>query len=370
MKRRLAALLVLLTAAACTPDPTPSPAPAPPSSPVSSGVGVSPTPTPIPTPTPTPFGQRTFGPTPAFTPPARVRCPTATVTVSTATALRAAVAAARPGSVVAVTAGTYRTSLRLTARATRARPVFVCGRGRVVIEGGGTGAGPVVELRGARYWRLVDLTLRSGSEGVSGRDADHSVLQDLTITRTGGAGVAWRTGSAGNLLRDSTVSDTGILTRTAGQGVVVGTPATAWCRPSRCVADENNDNVVLDTRVRDTSGSAVRAYEGSYNGVVYGLRINGAQMSADDAWVDIRGSSWLVAHNDGRHSLRDGFRAQVAAQGHGESNRFQANTGRDLNEGRGGGYLIALRPNRADLVSCDNTVPDRSAPRSNLRCSG
>jgi hypothetical protein len=328
-----------------------------------------PTPAPTSSPTPSSFGQRTLAPSDnRFRPPAAETCPSATVVASTVRQLKTAVRRARPGAVIAVTAGTYRTRLLITARATAAKPIFLCGSGRVIIDGGGTQTGPVIDFRRTRYWRVLNLTVQNGSFGVRGRHTNQVTLQRLIITDIGRRGVWWRDFSSSNVVRESTIVRTGRTDKARGQGVAVGHPASQWCRPSRCVPDENNGNVIMTSTITATTGSAVLAYEATYNGVVDHNMIDGRLMADDDAWVEIRGVSWTVSSNQGRHSPRDGYRSHQTAEGSGAGNIFRRNTGRDLNERGAGGYLVALRPDPSAQLSCNNKVSDHSAPVSNRRC--
>lgn len=269
---------------------------------------------------------------------------------------------------IEVAEGTYRTALTITADGTAKAPIFLCGTGQVVIDGGGPAAAPVINFVRSRYWRLLDLTVRNGSAGVRAERTGHVILQDLVITDTGRQGVWWRRGSADNVVRESTISDTGRADRAAGQGVVAGRASADWCRPGRCEPDESNRNVVMSSKFRRTTGSAVLAYEGTYNGVVDGNVINGRSMVGDSPWVDIHGVSWTVRDNRGRHAPRDGYRSLQVFDGSGSGNVFSGNSGSDLNERRDDGYLIALRPDPDARLACSNKVGDRSAPLSNRRC--
>jgi hypothetical protein len=270
--------------------------------------------------------------------------------------------------VISVAAGTYRTRLLITARATAAEPIFLCGSGQVIIDGGGTQTGPVIDFRRARYWRVLDLTVRNGLLGVRGRHTDHVTLQRMVITDIGRRGVWWRDLSSSNIIRESRIVGTGRTDRAGGQGVAVGHPASQWCRASRCEPDESNGNVVMTSTIEATTGSAVLAYEGTYNGVVDHDTIDGRDMVTDDAWVEVRGVSWIISSNRGQHSPRDGYRSHKITAGSGAGNIFRGNTGRDLSEQTAGGFLVALRPDSTAQLSCNNKVLDQSAKVSNRRC--
>lgn len=366
------AVLVLLAVGCTGPAGTSDPVPGPTAS-TSATDTPSPTPSPTPAPTPSSFGQKTFAPEPKdYDPPEPVVCPAATVRVSTASALRQAVTDARPGTSIEVAPGTYRVRLEAAAEGTRAEPVFLCGAGadRTTIDAGGPAEGPVLTFRGARWWRVVGLTLTNGRNGVRATATEQVVLQQLEITRAGEQAVWWRELSSDNLVRTTAISRTGLSDAGAGQGVVAGTSADRWCTPDRCDADESNRNVVVDSTFRSTTRAAVLAYEGTYSGVVHADTFDGSDLGSSSAWVEIRGSDWLVSGNTGRRAPGDGYRSRAAFQGHGLNNTFLANTGRELDRSDHGGRLISVRPAGSNRVSCDNRVSDGSAPRTNATCHG
>ncbi len=295
-------------------------------------------------------------------------CPAATSTVGTQGQLRSAIRDARAGDVIMIDQGTYAGPLEATARGTEGEPIYLCARGRVILRGADPTT-PVINFRQARSWRVIGLELDGGLNGVAAASSNRLVLQSLTVTGTAAEGVRWSDNSSDNVLRDSSISRTGGADPAGGTGIAIGSPLSVWCpSPSNCVPDESNRNVIMTSSFAETPGLGAHAYEGTYNGVLYRNRFDGRSTTAANAWVDIGGSSWQVLSNRGRWSPRDGFRTSEATNGVGGNRTFSGNHGRDLGRREAGGYLIALRPDRADRVACSNQVTDRSVPVTNGRC--
>ena len=298
--------------------------------------------------------------------PAPVTCPTPTVRVSTTDELQQALARAVPGTVVQLADGTYRGSFTATARGTAEAPVFLCGGPGAVLDGGGFEEGYVLHLDGAAYWRVVGITIRNGQKGVMADAAQHVVLQGLTVESTGDEAVHLRRGSSDNVVRDSTVRDTGHRRDTFGEGIYVGTATSNWCSISACEPDASDRNLVLDNTVSATTAESVDLKEGTSDGVVAGNTFDGAALTGADSWLDAKGNDWLVSGNVGAHSPADGFQTHEVAEGWGRRTTFDGNRGSDLAVDDPEGVLIGLHPDRAAVVRCTNEVSDGSAPVTNL----
>jgi hypothetical protein len=303
-----------------------------------------------------------------FEPPAPVVCPTATVSVQTAAELRTALADAQPGAVIGLTDGTYAGNFRATARGTADRPIFLCGSVAAVLDAGGIKEGYVFHLDGAAYWRVLGITVRNGQKGVMADAVQHSVLQGVTVSTTGDEAIHFRRGSSDNVIRDSTVRDTGHRRAKFGEGIYLGTATSNWCTISDCQPDQSNRNLVLDNMISQTTAESIDVKEGTTDGAIYGNTFDGSALSGADSWLDMKGSDYRVLANTGAHSPADGFQTHEIVDGAGARNVFADNAGSDLAREDREGVLIGLHPDRASLVRCSNRVADDSAPVTNGTC--
>ena len=300
--------------------------------------------------------------------PEPVSCLAPTVTVSTAEQLHAALAAAVPGDVIAVADGTYRGNFVGTARGSAEAPIFLCGGPGAVLDAGGIDEGYVLHLDGAAWWRVVGLTVRNGQKGVMADGVQHVVLQGLTVETTGDEAVHLRGGSSDNVVRDSTIRDTGHRRAKFGEGVYVGSASSNWCTISDCEPDRSDRNLVLGNTITATTAESVDLKEGTSDGVVHGNRFDGDALTGADSWLDAKGNDWQVTGNTGVRSPVDGFQTHQVAQGWGHRTVFGGNTGSELAREDPDGVLIGLHPGPDAVVGCDNQVLDGSAPVTSGDC--
>lgn len=302
----------------------------------------------------------------SFEPPTAAVCPAVTVAVTTATELQTALSAARPGDVIGLADGTYAGNFTVTTKGTEASPIFLCGSERAVLDAGGIKEGYVLHLDGAAFWRVVGIMVRNGQKGVMADAVQHTVLQGLTVELTGDEAVHFRRGSSDNIIRDSTIRDTGHRRAKFGEGVYLGTATSNWCTISDCQPDRSDRNLVIGNTITQTTAESVDLKEGTSDGVVFGNTFDGAALTGADSWLDAKGNRYLVAENEGAHSPVDGFQTHDVEDGWGRANTFTANWGADLATASDEGVLIGLHPDRDTVLGCDNRVLDDSAPLTNV----
>jgi hypothetical protein len=296
-----------------------------------------------------------------------VTCPAATVTVSGADELQSALGAAAPGTVIRLADGTYTGKFAATAAGSSAQPIFLCGGPNAVLDGGGTGSGYVLHLNNAAYWRLVGFTVQNGQKGVVLDHTDYSVLQGLTVQRTGDEAIHLREFSDDNLVLNNTVRNTGARNPKFGEGVYIGTAQSNWCTYTNCAQDHSDNNVVRGNKISATTAESVDIKEGTTGGALIGNTFDGAAFSPKGAagWVNAKGNSYLIKGNTGRNSYQDGFQTHQILSGWGRLNLFEANTA--IVDGTGYGFHFT--PVNGNVWTCDNTVQGAAAGKSNTACS-
>jgi hypothetical protein len=243
-----------------------------------------------------------------------------------ADALKTALTRATPGTVIRLADGTYRGQFRAAVAGTAAKPIFLCGSAKAILDNGSSSSGVVLALDGAHYWRVVGLTVQNGQKGV---------MVDRTVAAY-------------------------------GEGVYVGSAQSNWCDLTACAPDRNDRNVVANNTIHHTPAEAVDLKEGTSAGTVSGNSFNGWGMTAADSWVDVKGNDWLIAGNTGVNASRDGSQTHQILSGWGTRNRFTANAA-TVN---GSGYGFALTPVAANVVACDNVVKNAPKGLANVACQG
>jgi hypothetical protein len=283
--------------------------------------------------------------------PGPVKCPGATVTVSSADDLTRALSEAKPGGSIALADGTYVGKFVTTASGTRSAPIFLCGGSGAVLDGGGVKAGYGLYLNGASWWRLVGFTVRNAQKGVVADKSQHSVIQGLSVHDIGDEGIHLRSFSSDNLVVGNTVHDTGKRREKFGEGIYIGSAISNWAKYSQGGPDRSDRNVVRGNSISGTTAESVDIKEGTTAGVLVDNVFDGSALTEEggDSWVDVKGNSWLIQDNRGTNSPLDGYQTHNVADGWGTGNVFKGNVAIAVKE-----YGIALKPVLGNKVGCDN----------------
>lgn len=295
----------------------------------------------------------------------RFRCPAATVTVSTARQLKAALADAGPGTVIRLRDGDYPGTFTARTSGTATAPVHLCGSRRAVLRGPSISTGYGLHLDHVAHWRVSGFSVRRAQKGVV-LDASTDVgLQDLLVEHIGDEGVHLRTDSSRDVLRGLTVRDVGLLDPAFGEGVYIGSARTNWGSVTGGAPDRSDGNHLLESTISRTTAESVDVKEGTTAGVIQGNVFDGAGMTAATAWVNVKGNAWVIAGNRGVNSPRDGFQTHEILDAWGVGNLFRDNRAELAAGGDGVGIRVRSLPN---VVSCSNTTTG-GRPVSNVGCT-
>lgn len=295
-------------------------------------------------------------------------CPTATVSVSTAAQLQAALTGAKPGDVIVLSDGVYNGKFVASTPATAAKPITVCGTRQAILNAEGPSGGYVLHLNNADYWTVQGITARHGQKGIILDETDYAVLSDVEVYDTGDEAIHLRNFSSHNLVTGVVVHDTGRRNTKFGEGIYVGSAQSNWGSVSGGVPDASDFNVIQNSTVYATTAESVDIKEGTQQGVLRGNHFDGAALVLPDAdsWVDVKGKDWVIESNVGVNSPQDGFQTHEIVSGWGTGNVFRGNTA-DVN---GKGFGFSLTPVRANVVECSNVVTDGAEGYANVTCSG
>lgn len=308
--------------------------------------------------TPSPSPSETAAAAPA-------ECGDATVLVETADELVAALAAAAPGDVIAMAPGTYTGNFVATASGTAEKPIALCGTADSILDGGDVEKGYVFHLDAAQYWQLTGFSVTNGQKGVMADTTVGSVIEGLTVSRTGDEAVHLRNFSTDNVVRNNTISDTGHRKPKFGEGIYIGTAESNWCDISDCQPDRSDRNVVEGNTISATTSESVDIKEGTTGGVLRNNTFDGSSLQEADSWVDVKGNDWLIEGNTGTNSYLDGFQTHEILDGWGTGNTFTNNSA-TVN---GDGFGFSLTPVRDNVVECSNAVEAAGEGFSNVDCS-
>ena len=299
---------------------------------------------------------------PVGTPP---RCPDATVIVTTAAELTAALAAPRPGTVISLADGVYVGNFAGTGTATQQQPITLCGGKDAVLDGGGTNDGYVLHLDRASYWVVQGFTVRNGQKGVMLDETTRSVIQDLVVEGMGDEAIHLRRFSSDNRVLGNTVRGAGLRKPKFGEGIYIGSAQSNWCDISACEPDKSDRNEISGNSISDTTAENIDIKEGTSSGFLLDNSFDGSGISEADSWVDVKGKGWRIERNTGKNSPLDGFQTHEIVDGWGTGNVFRANTA----EVNGPGLGYSLKPARENVVECSNSASKAGQGLSNVPCT-
>lgn len=235
-------------------------------------------------------------------------CPAATVTVSTGTQLTAALAAARPGSVIRLEPGRYTGQFTVSVQATAAAPVWVCGPRTAVVDAGDPARRGGFVISASSHVVLAGVTVRDSLKGVMVRHSTDVTVADLRLEDIGDEAVHLLDFTTDSTVVGNSIHGTGLVDPQYGEGVYVGTADNNWCAFSECQPDASDRNAVLGNDISATGSEPIEAKVATSGGLVSGNTINGAGMRATAyALIYVKGNDWVVSHNVGSDSPTDGI---------------------------------------------------------------
>ncbi|WP_251044861.1 nitrous oxide reductase family maturation protein NosD [Arthrobacter sp. ISL-5] len=304
-------------------------------------------------------------PTGTARPPVTAGCPRATVTVTTGSELKAALANPEPGAVIRLADGLYTGNFVATGKATAGRPITLCGGAGAVLDGGGTEDGYVLHLNRASYWIVKGFTVRNGQKGIMADETTNSLLQGISVSGTGDEAIHLRRFSSDNEVVGNTIRGAGSRKPKFGEGIYVGTAESNWCDISNCEPDRSDRNRIIGNTISGTTAECIDIKEGTSDGVLFNNTFDGSSLADADSWVDVKGRGWTIEGNTGRNSPRDGFQTHEIIDGWGTGNVFRNN----LAEVNGPGLGYSLKPVRGNVVECSNRATQAGQGLSNEPCS-
>ncbi|HEY6791549.1 MAG TPA: hypothetical protein VI365_29980 [Trebonia sp.] len=290
------------------------------------------------------------------------------VPVSTASGLRAALEAARPGETISLAPGTYNGDFEAAASGTMSAPITLCGPRSAVLEGESITSGYTLYLDHASYWRVAGFTVEGGQKGIVTDSADYDVLSGLSVSGTGDEAIHLRDFSSHDTVSHNVIRDTGLHVAFYGEGIYVGSAHKNWCQYSGCQPDASDDDILAGNDIANTTAENIDIKEGTTGGTITGNHLNGTGMvsSAATSWINVKGNDWTITGNTGTDSIGNGFSVHQVYPGWGLGNVFQAN----VITVNGPGYGIFVQNKRLKtVVYCGNKVTGAQSGFSNIACT-
>jgi len=242
-----------------------------------------------------------------------------TVTVSTAAQLQAALAAATPGQTIKLAAGTYRGSFVVNGRAgTASQRITLSGPANaVIINDGPSGDAPSCPaptagwdsgyglwIFNSPYWNLTGFTVQESKKGIVLDNSHHTTIDAVSVHHVDEEAVHFRRSSADSVLRNSTITNTGLVQPGYGEGVYLGSANSNWaCHGNTGGIDRGDRIQVLNNKIGpNIAAEPIDVKEGTYEGVIRGNTFDGQGITGEnsaDSWIDVKGIGYVIEDNTG-----------------------------------------------------------------------
>lgn len=264
-------------------------------------------------------------PAPKPVPKPAPAAPAGVVQVSTAAALKSALASARPGQVIELRDGRYIGAFTASASGTAAAPITLRGSRNAVLSTGSTASGYGLHVTGSN-WRITGISVASSAKGIVLDGSRNTVISGVDVGTIGAEAVHFRSGSSDGAILDSFIHDTGLKQPEYGEGVYLGSAKSNWTAGS---PDRSDRITVRGNRITNTSAEGVDIKEGTTGGVIAGNVFTNAGMSGAnyaDSWIDVKGNGYRIEGNSGLGTKLDAFQVHSVLAGWGTGNVFTGNT--------------------------------------------
>ncbi|KJK41909.1 hemagglutinin protein [Lentzea aerocolonigenes] len=242
-----------------------------------------------------------------------------TVNVSNPAQLQAALAAATPGQTIKLASGTYHGSFLTNGRAgTPSQPITLTGpRDAVIINDGPSGdppdcpaptagwdSGYGLWIFNSPYWNLTGFTVQESKKGIVLDNSHHTTIDSVSVHHVDEEAVHFRRSSADSVIRNSVITDTGLVQPGYGEGVYLGSANSNWACHGNSGGIDRSDRVqVLGNRIGpNIAAEPIDVKEGTYEGVIRGNTFDGQGITGEnsaDSWVDVKGIGYLIEDNTG-----------------------------------------------------------------------
>ncbi|GGM72845.1 hypothetical protein GCM10011609_05830 [Lentzea pudingi] len=319
----------------------------------------------------------------------------ATIPVSTADQLRTALAGAKPGDTISLAPGTYRGAFVSQKAGTSSNPITLSGpSSAVLVNDGPSGTAPSCPaptagwdsgyglwLYNAPYWNIKGITVAESKKGIILDNSHHVTIDGVTVRRTDEEGVHFRRSSADGVIRNSTITDAGVVTKDYGEGVYIGSANSNWkCHGNTGGVDRSDRVQVIGNRIGPgVSAEHIDVKEGTQGGLISGNTFNGTGISganSADSWVDVKGFGYRIENNTGTFTspgtFKNGYETHnpstTPSFGNGCGNVWRNNRSDLGNVGEYAVYVSSTSKCKANpnVVHASNTVSRAKKGVSNI----
>lgn len=253
---------------------------------------------------------------------------------------------------------------------TKEKPITLTGSVKSILQTKEPNSGYALWLEGNEYWHLKGFTIQNSKKGLVLDKCKYNIVENLTVNNIGEEAIHFRTHSSYNILKGSTVTNTGLLNPAYGEACYLGTAINNWEKISAGKPDTSNYNIIEgNTFGPNVAAEGVDVKEGTIGNVIRGNTFYGKGQKGEnggDSWIDVKGSFTIIENNKGYYALIDGYQVHIKGEGFGENNIFKNNYC-EVNS-TGFGFYIQQKNGTANgnMVYDDNVVKNAAKGVTNI----
>ncbi|KAA1242662.1 Ig-like domain-containing protein [Aquimarina sp. RZ0] len=234
-----------------------------------------------------------------------------TIECNSVDCIRNAMQNAQPGDEIVIASGTYAAldKINIGGRAARfasnkngtaAKPIILRAKNPSnppILKGKDDKYdGYVLHLLGD-YWRIKNIIFEEGSKGIVLDNANHGILENITVRELGEEGIHLRDGSSFNLVKSCKVYNVGIKKPGIGEGLYVGSDKGQHDDYERECNNNTIDGCIIGPNV---TAEGVDVKEGTKNTIIRNCIFSAKGISGEnsaDAFIDLKGAYGFVYNN-------------------------------------------------------------------------
>lgn len=293
-------------------------------------------------------------------------CPTATISVTNAVELTAALKNVGPGDVIRLADGTYTGQFLLSVAAPDDRPVWLCGSRYAVVTTGAINKGSALRVERSSNVILTGFTVSQSLQGVMVKYSSQITVSDMMVKDTGYEGVHFYALTTDSVVAHSVLARNGSIDVAYGEGVYIGTSGRRWSEVTQGTPDKSDRNAIIFNRFVATGAESIDAKEGTSDGIIAENTFEGfLDGSRAMGWVTVTGNDWVVTDNSGDQAVSNAI-TSLSWGDWGYGNEFSRNTGRVGTDSFG---VWVHDKSRGVAVSCDNQMTEAGSGNTNVFCS-
>lgn len=253
---------------------------------------------------------------------------------------------------------------------TKEKPITLTGSVKSILQTKEPNSGYALWLEGNEYWHLKGFTIQNSKKGLVLDKCKYNIVENLTVNNIGEEAIHFRIHSSYNILKGSTVTNTGLLNPAYGEACYLGTAINNWEKISAGKPDTSNYNIIEgNTFGPNVAAEGVDVKEGTIGNVIRGNTFYGKGQKGEnggDSWIDVKGSFTIIENNKGYDALIDGYQVHIKGEGFGENNIFKNNYC-EVNS-TGFGFYIQQKNGTANgnMVYDDNVVKNAAKGVTNI----